>query len=107
MNKGIQHWRCEDCKKDYPRFPWRLIGGGFSTCESCGGDLESYYTPREVYQGKTWNVKVIINGIIEADDEEEAKQRFADQLFTTLDDRDFISVTENPSSTKTVKPEEG
>ena len=93
-DKGVQRWRCKDCKKNYPHLPWRLVGGGFSTCEYCGGDLEPYYVPRPIYQGKTWRVKVLLECIVEADDEKEAKERTMGDLFTELDDDNFISIEE-------------
>ena len=93
-DKGVQRWRCKDCKKNYPYLPWRLVGGGFSTCVYCGGELESYYVPRPIYQGKTWRVKVLVECIVEADNEEEAKERTMGDLFTELDDENFISIEE-------------
>ena len=85
----IQRWKCKDCKKDYWGIPWMLVGGGWTKCEHCEGELEAYYVPRP--PEKPWHsFKVIVTGGGRGDTLEEAKMGFFSYHYLDENDCEFL-----------------
>ena len=89
-------WDCLECGKQYvgPVTPWYLVGGGFTKCNYCGGNLKQ--RPRkERPQEPLYKMIVVANTSFRGANMEEAKRNFMNAAETLSEDEwTFILVEE-------------
>ena len=86
----MQRWKCKDCERDYLGIPWMQVGGGWSTCHHCGGELESYEVPDPPLP-PLYHIVAVANTTVRGNDEEEAKRSFMNAA-ETLDEDEWTFI---------------